>query len=216
MSYSPADTFLSWDKASFEMLAAVRMPHRCAIRRPVPTPDGSGGTVDQPTEIATVRCALTRMLTPREITIGAGVAGVADWRLLVPVDTDIGPPDEVLLWWQWEIALGAPTAGEFSLTYQALTTPPISFDATAARVETRLSMLEGVGTGNVRVTGPDGGPYQVRFKGRLEANEEALSADFAALTDGDGRVERPAFGVIAAEEGATDAPQVTVYLSRRS
>ncbi|HEX3735058.1 MAG TPA: hypothetical protein VHU86_07860 [Solirubrobacterales bacterium] len=47
------------------------------------------------------------------------------------------------------------------------TTANIPFNATAATVQSSLEALANVGAGNVEVTGPVGGPYEVEFKGKF-------------------------------------------------
>lgn len=212
---SPADTFLPWDLTDFEQVTARRFPHRCSIRRVTPTPDGSGGWVDTASEIQTVPCALTRMLTPREILSGSGVAGISDWRLLLPNDTDLQSTDDVLPWWEWRVSLGPATAGTFTLIYGGHTTAAIAYNALADAVSVRLSALPSIGAGNVVVSGTPGGPYRLRLVGARAANEAAITASFAGLTAGDGVIERPAFSVIGIEDMATDQPQMTAYLTRR-
>jgi hypothetical protein len=215
VSYCPGDEFLPWDVQSFEQLAALRLTQAVAIRRPVPTSDGAGGWVDVPTEIANSPAALTRMRTPREILVGEGMAGVADYHLLLPLETDIGPADDVLPWWLWQVSLGAPTAGTFTLTYGGYTTPTLPYNLSAATLSLRFERLASVGAGRATVLGPAGGPYQIRFARSLQGRTEAITANFTGLTSGDGRIERPVFNVLAVDDGVIDAPQLTVYLSRR-
>jgi len=58
---------------------------------------------------------------------------------------------------------GAPTGGNFTLTYGGQTTAAIAFDATAAEVEGALESLSSILEGNVQVTGSAGGPWSVTF-----------------------------------------------------
>lgn len=66
-----------------------------------------------------------------------------------------------------------PTGGTFTLSFtnplnsQTDTTTALDFDATAAEVQAALEALTTIGTGNVTVTGPDGGPFDVTFVGTL-------------------------------------------------
>ena len=70
------------------------------------------------------------------------------------------------------------------------TTAPLAFDATAAQVQSALEGLEGIGTGNVTVSGGPGGagggsPYLLTFTGALAGvNVLQLSADAGDLTGG--------------------------------
>ena len=63
------------------------------------------------------------------------------------------------------------------------TTAPIPFDAAAAAVASALEALPAVGSDNVEVSGPAGGPYEVEFKGPLLADTDVrqLSASAAGL-----------------------------------
>jgi hypothetical protein len=54
------------------------------------------------------------------------------------------------------------------------TSAAIPVGATAAEVQAALAVLPGVGTGNVEVTGPTGGPYTVVFKGTFTDRPVAL------------------------------------------
>jgi hypothetical protein len=64
---------------------------------------------------------------------------------------------------------GGPTAGTFTLTFQAQTTAPIPWNATSAQVQAALSDLIAVGTGNVACTGGPlpGAGVVVTFAGQL-------------------------------------------------
>ncbi|MCC6154384.1 MAG: right-handed parallel beta-helix repeat-containing protein, partial [Candidatus Hydrogenedentes bacterium] len=84
------------------------------------------------------------------------------------------------------------TGGTFTLSFTSPldgstdTTTDLDFDATAAEVQAALEALTTIGTGNVTVTGPDGGPYDVNFTGAL-ANVAVpiLVPDDALLTPAD-------------------------------
>jgi len=60
-----------------------------------------------------------------------------------------------------------PTLGNFVLGFAGETTQNISFDADAAAIRAALEGLQSVGRGNVLVTGPVGGPFDVTFRGEL-------------------------------------------------
>jgi hypothetical protein len=64
------------------------------------------------------------------------------------------------------------TGGTFALSFRIpapdgseATTPAIPFNASAAEVDSALEALAPIGSGNVAVSGPDGGPYTVEFEG---------------------------------------------------
>ncbi len=94
------------------------------------------------------------------------------------------------------IDLHRPTAGTFTLTiparqgYGEEKTDPIAFDASAnagpESVKARLEAEEGM-AGNVEVSGPDGGPYAVEFKGALaDTNVAQLKAGSSGFSVGTG------------------------------
>lgn len=73
---------------------------------------------------------------------------------------------------QVTVTVGAPS---YSLTFNGQTTAAIAADASAAAVQTALEGLSTIGSGNVSVTGSNGGPWTVTFQGALGL------ADVAAL-----------------------------------
>ena len=78
---------------------------------------------------------------------------------------------------------GAPTGGTFTLTFKGQTTAPITYDAPAEDAGSVRSALEALSTiggdgGEVRVGGPNGGPYRIYFLVRDgEMEQPALSGD---------------------------------------
>lgn len=82
------------------------------------------------------------------------------------------------------VSLGSPSAGNFTLTYKSVTTGNIAYNATAATVQTALTGLSTVGTGNATVTGSAGGPYSVIFTGTLANDTTAMTGSGAGLTGG--------------------------------
>jgi hypothetical protein len=78
----------------------------------------------------------------------------------------------------------AATAGTFTLTYSGQETEPLAFDVAAAGVQVALEQLSRIGTGNVAVTGPDGGPFELRFGGALVGRDIAVVEPDGALLDG--------------------------------
>jgi hypothetical protein len=96
---------------------------------------------------------------------------------------------------------GSPTGGTFTLTYGGQTTGTIAYNATAATVQTALTGLSSVGTGNAAVTGSAGGPYTVTFQGTLAAtNVTAITGSGAGLTGG----TSPAVAVTTPTQGVAD------------
>lgn len=79
---------------------------------------------------------------------------------------------------------GSPTGGSFTLTFQGATTASIAYNPAPAAVQSALTALSTIGTGNCTVTGSTGGPFAVQFVGDLaELNLPAMTAT-AAFTGG--------------------------------
>lgn len=76
---------------------------------------------------------------------------------------------------------GAPTGGDFTLTYSAQTTGDIAYNAAAATVQTELNGLSNLD--GVTVTGAAGGPYTVTFPLSM-GNPAQMTADDSGLTGG--------------------------------
>lgn len=79
---------------------------------------------------------------------------------------------------------GTPTGGTFTLTFDGDTTTAIAYNAIASAVETALEALDGIGAGNVNVTGSTGGPYTVTFAGDLAETDVPQMTATASLTGG--------------------------------
>jgi hypothetical protein len=81
----------------------------------------------------------------------------------------------------------AATGGTFTLTYSGQQTDALAFDVSAAGMRAALESLSRIGTGNVEVAGPGGGPFELRFGGELVGrNVEVVEPDDEQL---DGTVE---------------------------
>lgn len=63
----------------------------------------------------------------------------------------------------YNLTLGTPTSGTFTLSFAGKTTKPIDFNATATDIEASLGALTTVGGGNVEVSGGVGGPFTIVF-----------------------------------------------------
>jgi hypothetical protein len=74
------------------------------------------------------------------------------------------------------VRLNNATGGSFRLRWPsgAPYTAPIAFDATAAAVQSALSALSAIGAGNVAVTGPTGGPWEVQLSPDVIASVSPL------------------------------------------
>ena len=79
------------------------------------------------------------------------------------------------------------TGGQFTLTFGGETTPPLSYDATAAEVQDALQNLASLQNGKVLVTSVNatGGPWQVEFAGRFAATDmPPITGDSSQLSGG--------------------------------
>ena len=80
---------------------------------------------------------------------------------------------------------GSPTGGTFTLTFGANTTSTIAFNASAATVQTALTALASIGSGNASVTGSAGGPWTVEFiSGKGNSNQALITLGTNSLTGG--------------------------------
>lgn len=76
----------------------------------------------------------------------------------------------------------AAAGGTFSLTYSGQQTGPLPFDVSSGALQAALEALARIGPGNVAVSGPDGGPFELRFGGALMGrNVEVVEPDDALL-----------------------------------
>ena len=79
---------------------------------------------------------------------------------------------------------GSPTGGTFTLTSGGDTTSSIAYNATAATVQSDLTALGSIGSGNVVVTDAPGGGWKVRFAGSMAGTWQAKVTATASLTGG--------------------------------
>lgn len=98
------------------------------------------------------------------------------------------------------IAVGAATAGTFTLTFNGQTTAPIAFNASAGTVQTSLTNLSSVrlspgGYPNIEVS--QGAPtWQALFQGELCGAQNLMTIDGSGLTGGTPSVTRNTAGQI--------------------
>ncbi len=81
--------------------------------------------------------------------------------------------------------LGGPTGGTFKATFNAVQSGTIAYNASKATLQAALEAISTIGAGNVKVSGPNGGPWVVVYINRLgkQANT-GLTIDYSALTGG--------------------------------
>ena len=92
---------------------------------------------------------------------------------------------------------GAPTGGDFTLTFGGSTTAALAYNATDADVQAALTNLTSIGAGNASVSGPSGGPWRVVFGGTFRGQAVALLTGAYTLTGG----TSPAGEIVASLDG---------------
>lgn len=109
---------------------------------------------------------------------------------------------------------GGATGGTYILSFNGADSAPIAFGAKAADVQAALTALATIGAGNVTVTGPDGGPYQVKFTAARDHPVAMLTATWTlpatwtgTLTGGPG--SRPHIEIVHASP-TTEAETLNV------
>ena len=102
--------------------------------------------------------------------------------------------------------IGSPVFGTFTLSYGGHTSAPISYDASAAAVQSALRALPSIGAGNVIVTaGNSPLSYNVLFTQSLGSEViPALSADAAGLSN----VHGAGYCEVTVTVTATGSPQI--------
>jgi hypothetical protein len=93
---------------------------------------------------------------------------------------------------------GSPTGGTFTLT-SGTPTSSLAYNASAAAVQTALAALAAIGSNNVRVTGPDGGPYTVEYIGTKAGLDMAQLTATPSFTGG----STPGITITTLQAGAT-------------
>lgn len=108
---------------------------------------------------------------------------------------------------QQRITVTNATGGTFTLTFSGQTTSAIAYNASAAVVQAALESLPTIGSGNVSVSGDNGGPWTVTFQGALGHQDvELLTASSNLIGDSPTiQVERIQNG----QRGATVTNSVT-------
>lgn len=85
-------------------------------------------------------------------------------------------PDEPV-----QVVTVTATGGTFTLTYSGQETGALAFDIAPADLQAALEGLGRIGAGNVAVSGPGGGPFELRFGGELTGRNVSV-----VEPDGDG------------------------------
>jgi len=74
---------------------------------------------------------------------------------------------------QIEFSTAPDAGGQFTLSFNGATTPPISVPASAGSVQAQLEALPTIGSGNIVVSGPTDGPWEIEFQNELRSRNQA-------------------------------------------
>lgn len=98
---------------------------------------------------------------------------------------------------------GTPTGGTFTLTFDGETTAAVAYNAAASAVQTALTNLSNLNSGDVTVTGGPGPgtPYVVTFAGDRAGSDQPEMTATSSLTGG----TTPAVAVATTTEGGSAA-----------
>ncbi len=103
---------------------------------------------------------------------------------VITIQTSMPPINEV----QTVSLFGSPRGGTFTLTYDGVATGALTYDESAADVETALDGLAGIN--DCSVAGADGGPWTVTYQGtQIGVDVQALTGDGSLLSGADILVE---------------------------
>lgn len=78
--------------------------------------------------------------------------------------------------------VGSPTGGSFTLSFRGQTTGSLTYDESAADVETALELLSTIATDDLTVTGDAGGPWTITFGGTLAGEDVPGITGTSSLT----------------------------------
>ena len=143
-------------------------------------------TVSALANVLTVEFVSNEGLANQSQITASDFSGSYSQAITIPVSVEQLTPAVPARNEQQRITLqGSPTGGTFTLSFSGNTTSAIPFDATSSTVQASLQSLASIGSGNVIVTGPAGGPWLVEFSGTLaDANQSAMTGNGASLTGG--------------------------------
>src|SRR5262249_12736185 len=96
---------------------------------------------------------------------------------------------------------GPPTSGTFTLTYGGNTTSAIPYNASAPAVQSAQQALPSIGSGNVPVSGPNGGPDVMTFGGTMTTSTIGSITSSSSLSGG----TSPAISIAATETDSSKA-----------
>lgn len=110
----------------------------------------------------------------------------------------------------YTLSLGAPSAGTFTLSFNGQTTAGIAYNATASAIQTALTGLSSVGSGNATVTGT--GPFTITLQGALAGTVLPLTGSGTGLTGGTFSLTETSSGVSFYEDVPIQPGTVAVFL----
>lgn len=81
------------------------------------------------------------------------------------------------------VTINGATGGNFTLSFKGKTTTPITFNPSSGTVNSQLTTDPStIGPGDIRVQGPNGGPFTITFLNNLSGDQPQLVADGSGLT----------------------------------
>lgn len=209
-----SDNFTAAELAALTAAQTVSLVYPFQVQRKSAGVDALGTPAASWSNQSVLLGALSRASRIVERVEGGELRSIVTWKLQVPVLSDLLPQDRVLQLAVFNLTLGAPSAGTFTLTFGAQTTGALSYAAAAAAVQAALEGLSSIGSGNVSVRGSAGGPYWVAFTGALKTTQGLLTGSGTGLTGGALATLSPIFEVIGTDAGLADASALTAELVR--
>lgn len=117
-------------------------------------------------------------------TSGAELAWAAPYGTTGPTDATSALSTTAASEVQTVTISGTPTGGTFTLSYGGQTTAALQYNAATSAVQTALTGLSTIGSGNVAVTGTAGTTYTITFQGTMANQAVYMIAAAASLTGG--------------------------------
>ncbi len=83
-----------------------------------------------------------------------------------------------------QVSLGSASSGTWTLTFQGQTTAALAYNISAAALTTAVNLLSNVASGDLVITGDDGGPFTIEFKQAYANTNVSLITGNGASLDG--------------------------------
>ncbi len=73
------------------------MPDTCTVQRVTLTDDGYGSHTEKWDDVASYRCRLSPVASPKELLLAGQTAQVADWMVTLPHGVDVKVSDRIII-----------------------------------------------------------------------------------------------------------------------